>query len=69
MSPTATSDEREGASTDAEGNVLFTGMAGEEISGSPSGSRNAFVRGVKHYWGYGAVVAWGSIFAAFAFLL
>lgn len=68
MSPTATSDDLEGARTDAEGNVLFTGMAGEESSGS-SDLKYALVRGFKQFRSCGAFVAWGSIFAAFTFLL
>ena len=68
MSPTATGDDLEGASTDAEGNILYTGMAGEENSGS-SRSKDAFLTVIKQYRGYGIIVTWGSIFAAFAFLL
>ena len=65
MLPTATDEDLEGVNTDADGNVLFDGTAGEDSSGSSS----IFVMGQEQIRGYGMVMIFGSIFAAFAFLL
>ena len=68
MLPTATDDDLEGMSTDADGNILFDGTADEESKGS-SGFTGIIATGHEQIRGYGLVITFGSIFAVFAFLL